>query len=72
MEVSDDVRRTITAWFGDDGRRWCEDGSRSRNRLAARWKLRPGAILPGATHALVLACTRAGRLSGRAEAALRR
>ena len=59
MEVSDDVRRTITAWFGDDGRRWCETAPGVANRLAARWKLRPGAILPGATHALVLACTRA-------------
>jgi len=59
VKVSDDVRRTITAWFGDDGRRWCDAAPGVANRLAAQWKLRPGAILPGATHALVLACTRA-------------
>jgi len=59
VKVSDDVRLTITAWFGDDGRRWCDAAPGVANRLAAQWKLRPGAILPGATHALVLACTRA-------------
>jgi len=59
MEVPDRVRRTEPAWFGDDGPRWCEAAPGIANRLSEQWKLRPDAILPGATHALVVACTRA-------------
>jgi streptomycin 6-kinase len=59
MEVPDRVRRTIAAWFGNEGRRWCEAASGTASRLSEQWKLRPEAILPGATHAPVVACTRA-------------
>ena len=59
MEVPDELRRTVIAWFGDDGRRWCDTAPAVAARLIDTWELRPGAILQGATHALVLACTRA-------------
>lgn len=59
MEVSDGLRRTVTAWFGEEGRRWCDTVPAVAERLIDSWALRPGAVLRGATHALVLACTRA-------------
>lgn len=59
MEVPDELRRTVIAWFGDDGRRWCDAAPAVAERLIDTWELRPGATLHGATHALVLACTRA-------------
>jgi streptomycin 6-kinase len=59
VKVPDEVRRTIAAWFGDDGRRWCDAAPGIAGYLTDKWNLRPGAVLPGATHALVLACTRA-------------
>jgi len=58
MEVPDDLRRTVIAWFGDDGRRWCNAAPAVTERLIETWELRPGAVLQGATHAFVLACMR--------------
>ena len=58
MEVPDELRRTVIAWFGDDGRRWCDAAPAVAERLIDTWELRPGAILHGATHALVLALRR--------------
>jgi hypothetical protein len=59
MEVPDGLCRTVTAWFGDDGRRWCDAAPAVVERLIDTWELRPGVLLHGATHALVLACVRA-------------
>lgn len=59
MQVPHALRRAVIAWFGDEGRRWCDTIPSVAARLIDKWMLRPDAILPGGTHALVLACTRA-------------
>ncbi len=57
--LPDEVQRTVTRWFGERGRAWCDALPELLARLVERWQLTVGPVLPGATHALVLDCRRA-------------
>jgi streptomycin 6-kinase len=57
--LPDEMRRMVIDWFGEKGRVWCNDVPGVAARLLDIWQLTPRGVLPGATHALVLDCTRA-------------
>jgi streptomycin 6-kinase len=56
--LPDELRRTVLHWFGEAGQAWCDTLPDSLTRLLDVWKLSSGAALAGATHSLVLDCTR--------------